>query len=156
MLDNLDLVILNKVQENGRITRSELAELVGMSVPAISERLHRLEEKEVITGYYARVDRHRFGFDIMAFIMVSSESSKHYKSLIQNAEKNANILECHAILGEGSHLIKAIVKNTQSLERLLAEIQTWPGVKSTHTYFVLSSAKESTKIELETNQQIIK
>ncbi len=149
LLDNLDLTILNAVQENGRIKRNELAELVDMSLPAVSERLHRLEEKGVITGYYTKVDRHKFGYDIMAFIMVASESSKHYKSLISNAEKHPNILECHAILGEGSHLIKAILKNTMSLEKLLAEIQTWPGVKSTHTYFVLSTAKETTKLELE-------
>lgn len=152
MLDSLDIAILNRIQTDGRVKRNELAEIVNMSVPAVSERLHRLEEKGIITGYYAKVDRHKFGYDIMAFIMVSSESSKHYKTLIANAEKNPHILECHAILGEGSHLIKALVKNTQSLEKLLAEIQTWPGVKSTHTYFVLSTAKETTKIELETNQ----
>ncbi len=149
LLDNLDLTILNAIQDNGRIKRSELAEIVNMSIPAVSERLYRLEEKGIITGYYTKLDRHKFGYDIMAFIMVASDSSKHYKSLTGNAEKNPNILECHAILGEGSHLIKALVKNTESLEKLLAEIQTWPGVKATHTYFVLSTAKETTKLELE-------
>jgi len=149
LLDNLDLTILNAIQDNGRIKRSELAEIVNMSIPAVSERLYRLEEKGIISGYYTKLDRHKFGLDIMAFIMVASDSSKHYKSLTGNAEKNPSILECHAILGEGSHLIKALVKNTQSLEKLLAEIQTWPGVKSTHTYFVLSTTKETTKLELE-------
>ena len=88
--------------------RNEIAEAVGLSIPSISERLHKLEERGVIEGYYAKVNRKSFGFDIMAYITVMMESSKHYKTLITKVEKMPEILECHSVLGEGSHILKAI------------------------------------------------
>jgi Lrp/AsnC family leucine-responsive transcriptional regulator len=84
----------------------------------------------------------------MAFILVVMDSSKHYKSLITHVEKKPEILECHSVLGEGSHLLKAIVKNTDALEKLLSEIQTWTGVTGTKTTFVLSTIKETTVINI--------
>jgi Lrp/AsnC family leucine-responsive transcriptional regulator len=84
----------------------------------------------------------------MAFILVMMDSSKHYKNLIAHVEKNPNILECHSVLGEGSHILKAISKNTDALEKLLGEIQAWPGVLGTKTTFVLSSSKETLAIDI--------
>jgi Lrp/AsnC family leucine-responsive transcriptional regulator len=63
-------------------------------------------------------------------------------------EKMPQILECHSVLGEGSHLLKVIVRNTEALEKLLSEIQTWPGVTATKTTFVLSTIKETTAINI--------
>ncbi len=148
MLDDLDIKVLKILQKEGRTKRNELAEAVGLSIPAISERLHKLEEKKVIEGYYAKLNRNAFGYDIMAYILVVMESSKYYKSLISHVEKLPQILECHSVLGEGSHLLKAISKNTESLEKLLSEIQSWPGVMATKTTFVLSTIKETTEIDI--------
>jgi Lrp/AsnC family transcriptional regulator, leucine-responsive regulatory protein len=148
MLDDLDIKILKTLQKEGRTKRNELADAVGMSIPAISERLHKLEEKKVLEGYYAKLNRKAFGYDIMAYILVMMESSKHYKSLISHVDKLPQILECHSVLGEGSHLLKAISKNTEALEKLLAEIQSWPGVIATKTTFVLSTIKETTEIDI--------
>lgn len=148
MLDNLDLKILRTLQQNGRTKRNELAELVGLSIPSVSDRLKKLESNGIIEGYYAKVKRQAFGFDILAFIMVMMDSSKHYKGLIKHVEKHPNIIECYSVLGEGSHLLKVAVKNTESLEKLLSEIQTWTGVTSTNTTFVLSAIKETTEINI--------
>lgn len=148
MLDDLDIKILNMLQKNGRTKRNVIAELVGLSIPSVSERLHKLEEKGIIEGYFAKVNRKSFGYDIMAYITVTMESSKYYKTFIAKIEKAPQIIECHAVLGEGSHLLKAIVKKTESLEKLLSEIQSWPGVVSTKTTFVLSTIKETTEIEI--------
>jgi Lrp/AsnC family leucine-responsive transcriptional regulator len=148
MLDDLDIKVLKTLQKKGRTKRNELADGVGMSIPAISERLHKLEEKKIIEGYFAKLNRKAFGYDIMAYILVMMESSKHYKSLISHVEKLPQILECHSVLGEGSHLLKAISKNTEALEKLLAEIQSWPGVIATKTTFVLSTIKETTEIDI--------
>jgi Lrp/AsnC family transcriptional regulator, leucine-responsive regulatory protein len=148
MLDDLDIKILNKLQENGRTKRNQLAETVGLSLPSVSERLNKLEERGVIEGYYARVNRKVFNYDIMAYILVTMDTSKHYKNLINHVEKNPQILECHSVLGEGSHLLKAVLRNTEALEKLLGEIQSWPGVTATKTTFVLSTIKETTKLEL--------
>lgn len=147
-LDDLDIKLINVLQKDGRIKRNELAELIGLSLPAVSERLHKLEEKGFIEKYSAIIDRKKLGFDIMTFIIVVSDSSKHYKGLTTKAEKHPAILECHAILGEGSHMLKAIAKNTEDLEKLLGEIQSWPGVHATQTLFVLSTNKETTEIQV--------
>ena len=148
MLDDLDIKILNILQQRGRTKRNELAEVVGLSIPSISDRLHKLEEKGIIEGYYTKLSKKSFGYDIMVYILVMMESSKHYKGLISRVEKIPSIIECHSVLGEGSHLLKAIVKNSESLEKLLGDIQSWPGVMSTKTTFVLSTIKETTVIDI--------
>jgi len=148
MLDNLDIQILKSLQQNGRTKRNELAEQVGLSVPSVSERLKKLEDNKIIEGYYTRVNKQAFGYDILAFILVMMDSSKHYKDLIKHVDKHPHILECHSVLGEGSHLLKVLVKKTESLEKLLSEVQTWPGVTGTKTTFVLSTIKETTAINI--------
>ncbi len=149
MLDELDLKILKTLQQNGRTKRNELAEQVQLSVPSVSERLKKLEDNKIIEGYYTKVNRQAFGYDILAFILVMMDSSKHYKDLIKHVEKHPHILECYSVLGEGSHLLKVCVKNTEALEKLLSEIQTWPGVTGTKTTYVLSTIKETTAINIQ-------
>ncbi len=148
MIDNLDIQILKTLQVNGRTKRNELAEQVGLSIPSVSERLKKLEENKIIEGYYTKVSKQAFGLDILAFILVVMDSSKHYKDLRKHVEKHPNILECYSVLGEGSHLLKVCVKNTEALEKLLSEIQTWLGVTSTKTTYVLSTLKETTAINI--------
>ena len=148
MLDETDLKILRMLQKNGRTKRNVLAEQVGLSVPSVSDRLKKLEDNDIIEGYYAKVNRQAFGFDILAFILIMMDSSKHYKDLIKHVEKHPNIIECYSVLGDGSHLIKVTVKNTEALEKLLSEIQTWTGVTSTKTTYVLSTIKETTAINI--------
>ncbi|GAB4286444.1 MAG: Lrp/AsnC family transcriptional regulator [Ignavibacteriaceae bacterium] len=148
MLDALDIKILNTLQQNGRTKRNQLAVEVGLSIPSVSERLNKLEEKGIIEGYFAKLNKKAFGYDITAYIQVNMDSSKHYASLIAKVEKIPSILECHSVLGEGSHLLKAVVKNTEALEKLLSEIQSWPGVTATKTTFVLSTIKETTVIDI--------
>jgi len=148
MLDDIDIKILKALQEKGRTKRNQLAEQVGLSVPSVSERLNKLEERGIIEGYYAKVNKQSFGLDIMAYILVVMDSSKHYKSLISHVDKMPQILECHSVLGEGSHLLKVVVRNTQALEKLLSEIQTWLGVIATKTTFILSTIKETTAINI--------
>jgi Lrp/AsnC family transcriptional regulator, leucine-responsive regulatory protein len=148
VVDTLDIKILDILQNNGRTKRNQIAEEVGLSIPSVSERLKKLEDNGIIEGYFARLNKKSFGYDIMAYILVMMESSKHYKSLLHKVENIPVILECHSVLGEGSHLLKAVTKNTESLEKLLGEIQSWPGVMATKTTFVLSTVKETTVLDI--------
>ncbi len=148
MLDDLDNKLLQLLQQQGRTKRNELAEEINLSVPAVSERLKKLEDHGIIEGYYAKVNRKAYGLDILAFIYVIMESSQHYEDLIKNVEHHRQILECHSVLGDGSHLLKVLVRNTEALEKLLSEIQSWPGVISTKTTYVLSTIKEITVINI--------
>ncbi|MBK7104569.1 MAG: Lrp/AsnC family transcriptional regulator [Ignavibacteriae bacterium] len=148
MLDAIDIKILNTLQREGRTKRNVIAEQVNLSLPSLSERLKKLEEKGIIEGYYAKLNKKQFGFDLMAFITVYMKSSKKFHDLEEHVSQTPEILECHAILGEGSHLLKVILKGTDDLERLLAQIQSWPGVVRTVTSFVLSTVKETTIINI--------
>ena len=148
MFDEIDLKILRSLQKNGRKKRNVLAEEVQLSIPSVSERLNKLEDKKIIEGFFAKLNRKAFNYDIMAFILVMMDSSKHYKNLITKVEKMPEILECHAVLGEGSHLLKALVKNTEALEKVLSEIQSWQGVTGTKTTYVLSTVKETFEINV--------
>ncbi|OGU56874.1 MAG: AsnC family transcriptional regulator [Ignavibacteria bacterium RBG_13_36_8] len=148
MLDDLDIKILNMLQKSGRTKRNALAEAIGLSLPSLSERLNKLEEQGIIEGYYAKLNRKYFGFDLMAFILVIMDSSVNYSKLVEQVIKTPEILECYSVLGEGSHILKAVVKDTAALEKLLGKIQSWPGITRTITNFVLSSIKETTTINI--------
>lgn len=149
MLDEIDIAILDILQKHGRTKRNDLAEKVGLSLPSVSDRLRKLEESGVITGYHASVDHRKLGKDITAFVFVTVDSSRHYGQFIEHASVVDDILECHAITGEGTHLLKVRTSNTASLEKLLARIQAWSGVVSTRTDLVLSSPKETTRIRID-------
>jgi Lrp/AsnC family leucine-responsive transcriptional regulator len=79
---------------------------------------------------------------------VTSESSKHYPDIVKKAMTHPEVLECHAVTGEGSHLLKIRTVNTASLEKLLSQIQSWPGVVNTRTSVVLSTPKETPVLPL--------
>ncbi len=149
MLDEIDVKILETLQRDGRTKRNELAEAVGLSLPSVSDRLTKLEDNGIITGYFATVDHKKLGKDITAFIFVKVDSSRHYGAFLEHAKHLDDILECHAITGDGSHLLKIRTKNTESLEKLLAKIQAWSGVVNTRTNLVLSTSKESMHIKIE-------
>lgn len=148
MLDEIDVKILEIIQKQGRTRRNDLAERVGLSLPAVSERLRKLEEAEIITGYFAKVNYQKLGKDIAAFVVVTVDSSKHYSSFVDHIQGMEDILECHAITGEGTHLLKIRTENTTSLEKLLAKLQSWNGVVKTTTSIILSTPKESTAIKI--------
>ena len=148
MLDAIDIKILNILQEDGRTKRNVISEHVGLSLPSLSERLKKLEERGIIEGYYAKVNRKPFGYDQMAFITVFMKSSRKFEELSEHVKETPEILECHAVLGEGSHILKVLVKGTEDLEKLLAQIQAWPGILRTVTSFVLSTVKETTNINI--------
>jgi len=147
-LDEIDYQILSELQKNSRIKKNELAEKVKLSLPSTIDRVLRLESHGFINSYTAILDPKKLKYDITCFIFVVSESSKHYKQFIENAKHTNEVLECHSITGEGSHILKIRTENTSTLEKLLSKIQSWPGVLSTKTNIVLTTHKETTAIEL--------
>lgn len=126
----------------------DLADAVGLSAPATGERLKKLMERGVVR-FTAVLDPKQLERDITAFIAVGIDGSKHYEGFVKRAVAHPEILECHAITGEGSHILKVRTGNTLDLERLLGEIQGWPGVHRTTTSIVLSTPKETSKLQLD-------
>ena len=142
MLDAIDCKILEILQEEGRIQRNKIAEMVGLTIPAVSERMKKLEKKGIIDGYHAKVNQAAIGKDVTAFVFIMTSPMKSYEEFIKNSRGECDIIECHSITGEGTLLLKVVTENTSTLESLLSEIQSWPGVLQTRTYIVLSTYKE--------------
>jgi Lrp/AsnC family transcriptional regulator, leucine-responsive regulatory protein len=149
-LDDIDARILTLLQQDGRMKRNRIAEEVGLSLPAVSERMRKLEERGLLTGIHAQVDARQLGLDITAFIRVTIVGSEFYEAFIERASALPQVQELHSITGDGSHILKVRLQNTGALEQLLGEVQRVPGVRGTQTSIVLSTLKESTFIPVET------
>ena len=151
-LDDIDKKILHELQKSGRESASNIAEKINVSVPTITERIRKLQELGVITGFQAVVDPSAIGLDAMAIITIISGSSKHYKDVTIAADDTPEIIQCFSTTGSGSHTLLVATKNSNTLEELLRKIQSWPGVIRTETQLVLSSYKMGTVLPInETN-----
>ncbi len=147
-LSPIDYKLIDLVQRHARMTQSEMASAVGLSQPAVAERLRKLEQEGVITGYAARIDGRKLGKDITAFIGVRIDHPKFNTGFAKRVLALADVLECHHVTGNYSYLLKVITENTESLDRLISEkIRTIPGVTRTHTTIVMSSVKEGFLIQ---------
>ena len=147
-MDEKDKLILSLLQKDGRMTASEMAEKVDLSVPAVTERIRKLTEGGVLKDFRAVLDAKKVGYDVTAYILLDMSSSNSYGDMVQYAQENDEVLECHSITGEGSHILKVRTHDTSSLESLLRNIQSWPGVIRTHTMIVMSTFKEATCLKL--------
>ncbi len=148
-IDDIDVRILELLQENGRIKRSRIAEEVGLSVPTVSDRMRKLSERGVLTGYFAKLNPKRMHIDITAFVRVRIDGSENYPNFILEVKKMSEVQELHSITGEGSHILKIRTKNTTTLEALLSRLQAIPGVGATTTSIVLSTLKETAVLPVE-------
>lgn len=149
VLDRIDARILTLLQSDGRLKRGQIAEDVGLSLPAVSERMRKLEERGLVTGYHAACDAKRLGFDVGAFVRVQMAGSEHYPGFIEAVTAMPEVQEMHSITGEGSHLIKVRVRSTSALEAFLAALQRLPGVRGTQTSIILSTLKETRALSVE-------
>ncbi|MFP3949437.1 MAG: Lrp/AsnC family transcriptional regulator [Gemmatimonadota bacterium] len=148
-LDEIDVKILNLLQEDARMSQQDLADAVGLSSPATGERVRKLVDRGVIRGFTAVLDPKKVGRDVTAFVSVGIDGSEYFSEFVEKATDAPEVLECHAITGSGSHILKTRTTNTSTLEELLARIQSWPGVSWTTTNVVLSVAKETSRIVME-------
>ena len=147
-MDEKDKLILSLLQKDGRMTASEMAEKVDLSVPAVTERIRKLTEGGVLKEFRAVLEAKKVDYDVTAYILLDMSSSNSYGDMVQYAQDNDEVLECHSITGEGSHILKVRTHDTSSLESLLRNIQSWAGVIRTHTMIVMSTFKEATYLQL--------
>ena len=148
-IDAIDVQILTLLQADGRAKRKDIAEAVGLSLPSVSDRMRKLEERGVITGYHAVLDAKRLHRDITAFVAVTSDGSEHYAEFVDAVCAMDDVLELHSVTGDGSHMLKVRVRNTTALEALLGRLQAIRGVRGTRTSLVLSTRKETRALATE-------
>ena len=140
-LDAIDYKLLDLLQQNARMTQLEMAAAVGLSQPAAAERMRKLEQEGIITGYSARVDGRKLGKDITAFIGVRIEHPKYNAGFGNKVLAIPDVLECHRITGPD------VTEDTQSLDSLISDLlRHIPGVTRTLTTVVTSSIKEGSHI----------
>ena len=141
ILDEIDKKIINILKINARESASNIAESINLSIPATSDRIKKLEDSKIIKGYYAEIDSRKIGLNLSALITIISESSSNYGKIIKFANQSDEIVECYATTGRGSHILIIETENTESLEKLLRKIQSWPNVIRTETQIILSNNK---------------
>ena len=145
-LDSIDKKIISLLKSNARNSVSKISDLVGLSIPATSDRIKKLEELEIIKGYKAVINSRKIGIDLRALITIISESSSNYEKIINFVNETDEVVECFATTGRGSHILIVETQNTDSLEKLLRTIQSWPNVIRTETQIILSENKIFTQI----------
>jgi Lrp/AsnC family leucine-responsive transcriptional regulator len=145
-LDDIDLQLLMLLQEDCRTPLARLGTQVGLSAPAVLERIKKLEAASVITGYRAILDSRRVGLDITAFIGVLMS----HPSVINDFERRVidfdDVLECHHVTGEYTLLLKVKAADTSTLEQLISRIRSIEGVGRTETMVVLSTHMERVQL----------
>ncbi len=145
--DQIDYNILDLLQQDARMTQMEIATEVGLSQPAVAERMRKLEHHGIITGYAAQVNARLLGKGITAFIGVAIEHPSYSKEFSEKILEIPDILECHRVTGNDSYLLKVKSETTESLDRLISGVRSIPGVTRTLTTIVLSSVKEGMRVE---------
>jgi Lrp/AsnC family leucine-responsive transcriptional regulator len=140
-LNKVDRDIIDILQREGRITFAQIASEVGLSPAAVHERVKKLENRGVITGYYARVEPAEVGVGVTAFISVSQVAGPR-GMLEETFERTPWIEECHHVAGEESLLLKVRAESTRALEHIIWEIRALESVERTKTVVVLATAFE--------------
>jgi Lrp/AsnC family transcriptional regulator, leucine-responsive regulatory protein len=139
--------ILQILAADGRASYQAIADAVGLSRPAVMERVKRLEETGYILGYSARLDRGKIGYPVTAFIAVRYPNNlSGNDTSVQALADNPSVLECHHVAGEDCYVLKVAAPSLVELERIIRELRCPDEPVSTRTTIVLSSVFEKSGI----------
>lgn len=148
-MDSIDLKVVYHLMRFGRMTWSELAGVLSLSSPAAADRVRRLEERGVITGYAAQVAPESLGLELLAFIFVSLDHPVHCDGFIDRIRALPEVQECHHLAGDDDYILKVRCRHTRHLEYLISQqLKRLPGVARTRTAIALSTLKETTLLPL--------
>ena len=145
-LDSIDRRILDLLQQNGRLTMTELGEQVGLSTSPCSQRVKRLEAQGVITGYHARVNPAALGRSLLVFVEITlaQKSEQIFKKVRDELQNMPEVLECHLISGSFDYLVKARLSAMREYRDLLGQIlRQIPAPAQSNSYVVMEEVKES-------------
>jgi len=149
-LDPIDYQILDLLQADAQTTQMDIAAKVGLSQPAVADRVRKLEDSGAILGYVARLDPRTMGNDIRAFVGVRISHPRHHEPFARRILELPEVLECHRVAGLDSYLLKVVTRDTESLDRLISDsLRRIAGVTRTHTTVVLSAVKEETRVPMQ-------
>lgn len=140
-MDNIDYKILRELKENAREKASVISEKIGLSVSTVIDRIRKMEESGIITGYTVALDQKNLGQGMTALMEVSLEHPKYYDAFTDMIKSSPNIADCYYLTGDFDFIIKIITDSSESLEKMHREIKSMEGVSATNTHFVLKCVK---------------
>jgi Lrp/AsnC family transcriptional regulator, leucine-responsive regulatory protein len=150
-LDRIDMQLLKALQANARISMTDLAEIVSLSVSPCAERIKRLERDGFITGYHARLSPQAMGQSLLVFVEIklAAKSGQMFEDFKREVRKLPNILECHLVSGDFDYIIKARIPEMNAYRRLLGDmLLTLPGATESRSYIVMEEIKETLELTL--------
>jgi Lrp/AsnC family leucine-responsive transcriptional regulator len=142
-MDAIDVKIIKLLQKNARVTASEISSEINLSVPAVSERLKKLESSGVIQQYTAIVNPRMVKKELTAIMFVTLERPKYSEKFVEVVNSIDEIIECHYLAGDYDYSLKILTENTFSLEELITKIKAVQGIHRTRTIVVLSTIKNN-------------
>ncbi|MDB5653531.1 MAG: Lrp/AsnC family transcriptional regulator [Tardiphaga sp.] len=150
-VDAFDLKILGALQDDGRLTNQQLADVAGLSASQCSRRRMRLEQERVISGYHADLSAEALGFDVIAFIQVtlathSPDNARKFRVLVGRVDE---IQEAYSLTGDADYVLKAVLRDLKGLSELVNNtLMPHPSVAHVRSSIVLDRLKETTKLPL--------
>jgi Lrp/AsnC family transcriptional regulator, leucine-responsive regulatory protein len=149
MMDEIDRTILALLQENARISNAEIARQVDLAPSAIFQRIRKLEQAGIISGYSARLNPKALGYGLVGFVQVRTAPGATAPEVTRELAAIPEVFEVHRVVGEDCFFLKVRVSDPEALEHLLDnQLQPLRSVASTRTTIVLSTGKESQSLPL--------
>lgn len=142
-------MILEALQRDGHLSHAEIGRMVGLAVSSVNERIRKLVQRGVITGWQVRLAPETLGLDLLAFVYVLVDRPENSPSFLDLVSQIPEIQECHHIAAEWNFLLKVRVRNTAAFEALLTNrLKAAAGVVRTHTVITLTSHKDTPALPL--------
>jgi Lrp/AsnC family leucine-responsive transcriptional regulator len=148
-MDTIDRRLIIRLQHAGRETWAKLGDSLGMTGPAIAERVHKLQQVGVLKGFAALISPDAVGVTVTAFIGVSMERPALRDAFLSRVAAIPEVQECHAVTGDDDFLLKVRCRSPLDLDRVVSqELKGTPGVVRARTTIVLRTTKETTFVPI--------
>lgn len=143
-MDFTDKQIIEHLKSNGKATASQISKVVNLSLPAVSERIRKLNKNGIIEQYTVKLNRQKLGYGLLAMVFVNIHSTEDIADFRKNITSFPEVIECHHIAGEYDYLLKILMQDTVELEEFLTKkLKCMRGVAETNTLIILSTLKET-------------
>ena len=150
-LDRYDVLILRELQEDARLSNTELAARIGLSAAPTWRRVKWLEDQGYITGYRAEIDRRKIGLGVLAFVRIDADrnTAASTRELEDAIRRIPEVISCHYISGSGTFELQVMATDLDAFSKLsLDTLLNLPHVKDLHTSFSLGEVKAGAALPL--------
>ncbi|GCE14657.1 Lrp/AsnC family transcriptional regulator [Tengunoibacter tsumagoiensis] len=140
LLDETGWLLLQELQQNARLSYSELGQRVGLSSPAVADRMRKMEEAGIITGYRTEINLGKLGLPMMAIIRLGSFAGQSCNSVAAQVGQIPEVLECYRVTGSDSVIAKVVAGSVEHLGKVVDQLSLY-GLPTTS--LVISKGRES-------------